>query len=91
MQVIKRSGKREDVSFDKITARVKKLCYGLNQQYVDPIEISKRVIQGLYDGVSTTELDNLQFAMDLVLHNVEDGVPPSSAKSNAILKSKRSC
>ena len=59
MQVIKRSGKREDVSFDKITARVKKLCYGLNQEYVDPIEISKRVIQGLYDGVSTTELDNL--------------------------------
>ena len=59
MQVIKRSGKREDVSFDKITARVKKLCYGLNQQYVDPIEISKKVIQGLYDGVTTTELDNL--------------------------------
>jgi ribonucleoside-diphosphate reductase alpha subunit len=59
MQVIKRSGKKEDVSFDKITARVKKLCYGLNQQYVDPIEISRMVIQGLYDGVTTTELDNL--------------------------------
>ena len=59
MQVVKRSGKREDVSFDKITARVKKLCYGLNQKYVDPIEISKKVILGLYDGVSTTELDNL--------------------------------
>ena len=59
MQVVKRSGKREDVSFDKITARVKKLCYGLNQTYVDPIEISKKVILGLYDGVTTTELDNL--------------------------------
>jgi ribonucleoside-diphosphate reductase alpha chain len=59
MQVIKRSGKKEDVSFDKITARVKKLCYGLNQDYVDPIEIAKKVIQGLYDGVSTTDLDNL--------------------------------
>jgi len=59
MQVVKRSGKKENVSFDKITARVKKLCYGLNQRYVDPIEISRRVIQGLYDGVSTTELDNL--------------------------------
>ncbi len=58
MQVIKRSGKQEDVSFDKITARVKKLCYGLSG-YVDPIEIAKRVIQGLYDGVATTELDNL--------------------------------
>jgi ribonucleoside-diphosphate reductase alpha subunit len=59
MQVIKRSGKKENVSFDKITARIKKLCYGLNQDYVDPIEIAKKVIQGLYDGVSTTELDNL--------------------------------
>ena len=59
MKVIKRSGKRESVSFDKITARVKKLCYGLNQTYVDPIEIAKKVILGLYDGVTTTELDNL--------------------------------
>ena len=59
MQVVKRSGKREDVSFDKITARVKKLCYGLNTKYVDHIEIAKKVIQGLYDGVTTTELDNL--------------------------------
>ncbi len=59
MQVIKRSGKKEDVSFDKITARVKKLCYGLAQKFVDPIEIAKKVILGLYDGVSTTELDNL--------------------------------
>lgn len=59
MQVIKRSGKREDVSFDKITARVKKLCYGLDPEYVNHIEISKRVIQGLYDGVTTSELDNL--------------------------------
>lgn len=59
MQVVKRSGKRENVSFDKITARVKKLCYGLNPEYIDSIEIAKKVIQGLYDGVSTTELDNL--------------------------------
>ncbi len=58
MQVIKRSGKKEAVSFDKITARVKKLCYGLGK-YVEPIEIAKKVIQGLYDGVTTTELDNL--------------------------------
>ncbi len=59
MQVIKRSGKREEVSFDKITARIKKLCYGLDLRYVDYIEISKKVVLGLYDGVSTTELDNL--------------------------------
>lgn len=59
MQVIKRTGKKEDVSFDKITARVKKLCYGLNSEFVEPITIAKKVILGLYDGVSTTELDNL--------------------------------
>jgi len=59
MQVLKRSGKREDVSFDKITARIKKLCYGLNQIHVKPLEIARRVIQGLYDGVSTSDLDNL--------------------------------
>jgi ribonucleoside-diphosphate reductase alpha subunit len=59
MQVVKRSGKTESVSFDKITARIKKLCYGLNTKYVSHIEIAKKVIQGLYDGVTTTELDNL--------------------------------
>ena len=47
MQVIKRSGLSEEVSFDKITARIKKLCYGLDERYVDYIEISKKVIQGL--------------------------------------------
>ncbi|MBK9272043.1 MAG: ribonucleoside-diphosphate reductase subunit alpha [Saprospiraceae bacterium] len=59
MQVIKRNSKRENVSFDKITARIKKLCYGLDPMFVDSIEISKKVIQGLYDGVKTTDLDNL--------------------------------
>ena len=59
MQVIKRNGKREAVSFDKITARIKKLCYGLHPDHVDAIEISKKVIQGIYDGVRTSELDEL--------------------------------
>ena len=59
MQVIKRSGAKEDVSFDKITARIKKLCYGLDESFVDHIDVSKKVIQGLYDGVTTVELDNL--------------------------------
>lgn len=58
MQVIKRNGKREEVSFDKITARVKKLVYGLSD-HVNPIKISMKVIEGLYDGVSTSDLDNL--------------------------------
>jgi len=59
MKVLKRSGKLEDVSFDKITARIKKLCYELDPNFVDSIEISRKVIQGLYDGVKTTDLDNL--------------------------------
>lgn len=58
MDVVKRNGKREPVMFDKITARVRKMCYGLNK-LVDPIKISMRVIEGLYDGVTTSELDNL--------------------------------
>lgn len=58
MEVVKRNGRRESVSFDKITARIKKLNYGL-ADLVDHIEIAKKVIQGLYDGVTTTELDNL--------------------------------
>ena len=44
--------------FDKITARIKKLCYSLNP-LVDPVRVSMRVIEGLYDGVTTSELDNL--------------------------------
>jgi ribonucleoside-diphosphate reductase alpha subunit len=59
MQVIKRDGRREEVSFDKITARMKKLSYGLDTQYVNMIDIAKKVIVGLYDGVTTVELDNL--------------------------------
>jgi len=59
MEVIKRNGRKEAVSFDKITARVKKLCYGLDANYINHLEIAKKVIQGLYDGVSTTDLDNL--------------------------------
>src|ERR1700743_3749780 len=59
MFVIKRDGKKEPVKFDKITARIEKLCYGLNPALVDPIDVAKKVIEGLYDGVTTTELDNL--------------------------------
>ncbi len=59
MLVIKRDGRRESVKFDKITARIEKLCSGLNQDFVKPVEIAKKVIDGLYDGVTTVELDNL--------------------------------
>lgn len=58
MYVVKRDGHKEPVMFDKITARVKKLCYGLNE-LVDPVKVAMRVIEGLYDNVSTSELDIL--------------------------------
>lgn len=58
MFVVKRDGRKEPVMFDKITARVRKLCYGLNN-LVDPVKVAMRVIEGLYDGVTTSELDNL--------------------------------
>lgn len=59
MLVIKRDGRRESVKFDKITARIEKLCYGLDPKFVNPVELAMKVINGLYDGVSTQELDNL--------------------------------
>ena len=58
MQVIKRNGRKESVKFDKITARIQKLSYGLSP-LVDVIDVAKKVIEGIYDGVTTTELDNL--------------------------------
>ena len=58
MYVAKRDGRKEPIMFDKITARIKKLCYGFNP-LVDPVRVAMRVIEGLYDGVTTSELDNL--------------------------------
>ena len=58
MYVIKRDGRKEAVKFDKITARIKKLCYGLDP-IVTPEKVAMKVIEGLYDGVTTSELDDL--------------------------------
>jgi ribonucleoside-diphosphate reductase alpha chain len=58
MFVIKRDGHKESVKFDKITARIHKLCYGLDP-IVDSTMVAMKVIEGLYDGVTTSELDNL--------------------------------
>ncbi|GCD80632.1 ribonucleoside-diphosphate reductase subunit alpha [Schleiferia thermophila] len=58
MYVIKRDGRKETVKFDKITSRIEKLCYGLSP-LVNPISVAMKVIEGIYDGVHTTELDNL--------------------------------
>ena len=58
MDVVKRNGRKQPVIFDKITSRISQLCYGLNG-LVDPVRVAMRVIEGLYDGVTTSELDNL--------------------------------
>lgn len=59
MYVIKRDGRHEEVHFDKITSRIKKLCYGLDLKYVSPERITQKIIQGVYPGVTTAELDEL--------------------------------
>ncbi|AWM13397.1 ribonucleoside-diphosphate reductase subunit alpha [Flavobacterium sediminis] len=58
MYVVKRDGRKEPVMFDKITDRIRMMCYELND-LVDPVKVAMRVIEGLYDGVTTSELDNL--------------------------------
>jgi ribonucleoside-diphosphate reductase alpha chain len=57
--VIKRDGRKESVKFDKITARIQKLCYGLDPIHIDPVSVAMKVIQGIYPGVTTEILDNL--------------------------------
>merc|ERR1712050_380974 len=59
MHVFKRDGRSEEIHFDKITSRISKLCYGLDKNHVDHVEVAKKVILGIYSGVTTVELDNL--------------------------------
>lgn len=59
MKVIKRDGSSEPIKFDKISARIKKQTYGLNTDYVDHMEVTQKVIAGIYDGITTRELDDL--------------------------------
>jgi ribonucleoside-diphosphate reductase alpha chain len=59
MQVLKRDGSREPVKFEKISNRIRRMTYGLNSDYIDAIGIAQKVIAGIYDGISTEELDNL--------------------------------
>ena len=59
MNVIKRDGRRVPVQFDKISSRLEKLAYGLDTKHVHPSAITQKIISGVYDGVTTVELDNL--------------------------------
>ena len=59
MYVVKRDGRQETVHFDKITARLKKLSYGLSQEHCDPVLVAQKVCAGVYKGVTTSQLDEL--------------------------------
>nr|3S8A_A Chain A, Ribonucleoside-diphosphate reductase large chain 1 [Saccharomyces cerevisiae S288C]3S8C_A Chain A, Ribonucleoside-diphosphate reductase large chain 1 [Saccharomyces cerevisiae S288C] len=59
MYVYKRDGRKEPVQFDKITARISRLCYGLDPKHIDAVKVTQRIISGVYEGVTTIELDNL--------------------------------
>lgn len=53
MYVVKRDGRKEPVHFDKITSRVQKLCYGLDSNFVQPVQVTQKVVLGVYCGVTT--------------------------------------
>lgn len=59
MFVVKRKGFQENVQLDKITSRIDRLCSGLNRKFVIPIHVTLRVVNSLYSGVTTQEVDNL--------------------------------
>jgi len=59
MYVLKRGGRREECHFDKITSRIKKLCYGLNTEFISPYAITWKVIHGMFSGITTVQLDTL--------------------------------
>ncbi|CAM8904148.1 unnamed protein product [Rhodiola kirilowii] len=59
MYVVKRDGRQEAVHFDKITARLKKLIYGLSTDHCDPVLVAQKVCAGVYKGVTTSQLDEL--------------------------------
>lgn len=92
MYVVKRDGQHEEVAFDKITERIRKLCYGLNRDWVDPAVVAQKVVRGLYNGVKTSEIDELSaetaahmsihpdyglLAGRLIVSNLHSAVPAS--------------
>ncbi len=70
MLVTTRSGKREPVQFDKITHRISQLTYNLDPKYVDAMTVAQRTINGLYDGITTVELDNLSAEVSAYMTSV---------------------
>eukprot|EP00406_Dinophysis_acuminata_P052621 CAMPEP_0179309994 /NCGR_PEP_ID=MMETSP0797-20121207/51937_1 /TAXON_ID=47934 /ORGANISM="Dinophysis acuminata, Strain DAEP01" /LENGTH=93 /DNA_ID=CAMNT_0021019713 /DNA_START=60 /DNA_END=338 /DNA_ORIENTATION=+ len=59
MYIVKRDGRRETVKFDNITKRIQALCDGLDQKYINPVAITQKVVQGLFNGITTSDIDTL--------------------------------
>src|SRR5210317_1982305 len=58
MRVIKRSGRIEDMKFDNVTNRIKKLTYGLSEK-CDSSKVAQQVFSSMYDEITTQEIDTL--------------------------------
>merc|ERR1719155_118571 len=59
MHIIKRDGSHQEVKFDNITKRIRNLCDGLDSKFVDPVPVTQKVIEGFYNGISSSEIDTL--------------------------------
>ncbi|CAK9038889.1 Ribonucleoside-diphosphate reductase large chain 1 (Ribonucleotide reductase R1 subunit 1) (Ribonucleotide reductase large subunit 1) [Durusdinium trenchii] len=59
MYVVKRNGKTQEVKFDNITKRIRTLCQGLDMQFINPVLITQKVVEGFYQGITTAEVDRL--------------------------------
>jgi len=59
MFVVKRDGSKQEVKFDSITKRIRNLCEGLNEEYVDPVPITQKVIEGFHNSITTSDIDKL--------------------------------
>lgn len=93
MYVLKRNGTKCAVSFDKIMSRIQKLCYGLDVSQIDPVGVAQKVIAGLYEGVSTKELDTLTSSITASMASVHPDYEKLAARisiSNLHKETKKS-
>jgi ribonucleoside-diphosphate reductase alpha chain len=93
MNVIKRNGKKEAVNFNKIFSRIQKLTYGLDTSHVNAIEVAARVSDGVFDGVSTRQLDELaaETAASLTSTHPDYSLLASRIPANPSARTLRRC
>ncbi|KAG9220927.1 hypothetical protein CCMSSC00406_0002473 [Pleurotus cornucopiae] len=86
--VFKRDGRKERVQFDKITTRIDKLCYGLDMNHVNPIEVTQKVVAGVYQGVTTVELDVGVSTQRLITRTTANATQNLASETAAYLTTK---